>query len=123
MIKKQILLIFFSFGLSFATAQEISIFFLKDGSIIQGKVVNENQHRIFLKTEQGTIKILPEDILGREDLARKGDLSFMSERVDHLQNHVDHLTGEINHWNDSVAVAYNNLYSLYKNQKISCIFP
>ena len=34
-------------------AQDISIFFLKDGSIVQGQVVNENQYRIFLKTEQG----------------------------------------------------------------------
>ena len=118
MIKKRIILIFFTVGVSIAAAQDISIFFLKDGSIIQGKVVNENQHRIFLKTEQGTMKILPEDILGREDLARKGDLSFMSQRVDHLQNHVDHLTGQINHWNDSLSIAYNNLYSLYKNLEI-----
>ena len=90
-------------------AQDISIFFLKDGSIVQGTVVNENQNRIFLKTEQGTIKILTMDILGREDLARKGDLSFISERVDHLQNHVNHLTGKLENLNDSLRMVLDNL--------------
>ena len=80
-----------------AFPQDISIFFLKDGAIVQGIVVNENQNRIFLKTEQGTIKILTMDILGREDLARKGDISFISERVDHLKTQVDFLTGKLDH--------------------------
>ena len=95
-------------------AQEISIFFLKDGSIVQGTVVNENQNRIFLKTEQGTIKILTMDILGREDLARKGDLSFISERVDHLQNHVNHLTGKLENLNDSLRMVLDNLSINYQ---------
>ena len=42
------------------------------------------------------------NILGREDLARKGDLSFMSDRVDHLQNHLDNLSGKLEIWNDSL---------------------
>jgi chromosome segregation ATPase len=95
-------------------AQDISIFFLKDGSIVQGTVVNENQNRIFLKTEQGTIKILTMDILGREDLARKGDLSFISERVDHLQNHVNHLTGKLENLNDSLRMVLDNLSINYQ---------
>ena len=85
-----------------ARGQDNSIFFLKDGSIVQGTIVNENKTRIFLKTDQGTIKILTMNILGREDLAKQGDLSFMSDRVDHLQNHVDNLTGRLEVWNDSL---------------------
>ena len=60
---------------------------------MQGTVIDENQRRIFLKTDQGTLKILPENILGREDLAKQGDLTFMSERIDFLQRHVELLTG------------------------------
>ena len=41
-----------------AKSEDNSIFFLKDGSIVQGTIVNENKTRIFLKTDQGTIKIL-----------------------------------------------------------------
>ena len=85
-----------------ARGQDNSIFFLKDGSIVQGTIVNENKTRIFLKTDQGTIKILNMNILGREDLAKQGDLSFMSDRVDHLQNHVDNLAGRLEVWNDSL---------------------
>jgi chromosome segregation ATPase len=101
-----------------ALSQDISIFFLKDGSIIQGKVVNENQQRIFLKTEQGTIKILPKNILGREDLAKQGDLTFISERLDYLQNHINQLTGQVNHWNDSLNFAFDDLYELFKNLEV-----
>ena len=81
---------------------------------MQGTVVNENQNRIFLKTEQGTIKILTMDILGREDLARKGDLSFISERVDHLRNHVNHLTGKLENLNDSLRMVLDNLSVNYQ---------
>jgi len=111
MLNKRIInLIIFVLVISPAVSQDISIFFLKDGSIVQGTVVNENQNRIFLKTEQGTIKILTIDILGREDLARKGDLSFISERVDYLQSHVDHLTSKLDQFNDSLRRSLNNLY-------------
>jgi len=107
-------LTFFLMLASPVIAQDISIFFLKDGSIVQGTVVNENQNRIFLKTEQGTIKILTMDILGREDLARKGDLSFISERVDHLRNHVNHLTGKLENLNDSLRMVLDNLSVNYQ---------
>ncbi len=116
MHKLTLLLIFFSFKV--CLAQSTSIFFLKDGSIIQGKVVNENQHRIFLKTEQGTIKILPLDVIGREDSAKKGDLTFMSEKIDYLQGNVTHLTGKVTHWNDSLKTVFDNLNELFKNLEV-----
>jgi len=118
MIKKLIFLQFFVLATVPLLAQDISIFFLKDGSIIQGNVVNENQQRIFLKTEQGTIKILSKDILGREDLAKKGDLTFMADRMDYFQNHVNQLTGQVNHWNDSLNLVLDDLYELFKNLEV-----
>ena len=75
MSKKIIIFLYFCFLVSIYS-QDLTIFFLKDGSILQGKIVNENQNRIFLKTDQGTIKISPADILGREDSANKGDLTY-----------------------------------------------
>ena len=117
MVKKLILVIFVSFT-CYLTAQDVSIFFLKDGSIVQGQIVNENQYRIFLKTDQGTIKILPSDILGREDAANKGDLTFVSERLEYLQGNVNHLTGQVNHWNDSLKTALDDLYELFKNLEV-----
>ena len=117
MIRKLILFISLLSGYCLM-AQDISIFFLKDGSIIQGQIVNENQYRIFLKTEQGTIKILPSDVLGREDAANKGDLTFVSERLEYLQGNVNHLTGQVNHWNDSLKTALDDLYELFKNLEV-----
>ncbi len=118
-MKKQLtILTFILVWCSAALAQDITIFFLKDGSIVQGKVVNENQHRIFLKTDQGTVKILPKDIIGREDLAKKGDLTFMSDRVDYLQKNINQLTGQINYMNDSLKVALDDLYELFKNLEV-----
>ena len=117
MIRK--LILFISLLSSYCLmAQDISIFFLKDGSIVQGQIVNENQYRIFLKTEQGTIKILPSDVLGREDAANKGDLTFVSERLEYLQGNVNHLTGQVNHWNDSLKTALDDLYDLFKNLEV-----
>jgi chromosome segregation ATPase len=118
MIKKLIILQLFIMATLPLLAQDVSIFFLKDGSIIQGKVVNENQQRIFLKTEQGTIKILPKNVLGREDLAKKGDLTFMVDRMDYFQNHVNQLTGQVNHWNDSLNLVIDDLYELFKNLEV-----
>ena len=117
MIRKLILFISLLSGY-YLIAQDISIFFLKDGSIVQGQIVNENQYRIFLKTEQGTIKILPSDVLGREDAANKGDLTFVSERLEYLQGNVNHLTGQVNHWNDSLKTALDDLYELFKNLEV-----
>ncbi|MBL50475.1 MAG: hypothetical protein CMG57_00770 [Candidatus Marinimicrobia bacterium] len=115
-IFKNLILIVFWF--SVLSAQDISIFFLNDGSIVQGKVVNENQHRIFVKTDQGTIKILPKDIIGREDLAKKGDLTFMTDRVDYLHKNIDRLTGQLNYMNDSLNMALEDLYDLVKNLEV-----
>ena len=105
---KKLTLIISILSSCYLMAQDISIFFLKDGSIVQGQVVNENQYRIFLKTEQGTIKLLPADILGREDTANKGDLTFVSERLEYLQGNVNHLSGQVNHWNDSLRTALDD---------------
>tara|TARA_S200000501_G_scaffold378188_1_gene439631 strand:+ start:1632 stop:2750 length:1119 start_codon:yes stop_codon:yes gene_type:complete len=116
MLKKLIVIVLFI--ISSAFAQDISIFFLKDGSIVQGQVVNENQNRIFLKTDQGTIKIKPSDILGREDAAKQGDLTFISERLEYLQGNVNHLTGQVNHWNDSLKYALNDLYELFRDLEV-----
>ena len=115
---KKIILITIILFLRSIYAQDISIIFLKDGSIVQGKVVNENQHRLFLKTDQGTIKILPSDIIGREDSAKKGDLTFVSERLEYLQGNVNHLSGQVNHWNDSLKNALTDLRELFKNLEV-----
>ena len=95
--------------------QELTIFFLKDGSILQGKIVNENQNRIFLKTDQGTIKIIPSDVLGREDTARKGDLTYFSDRLDQLNSNVRYLTGQVNHLKDSLGFSIEDLNNLVLN--------
>ena len=116
MLKKLIVIVLFI--ISSAFAQDISIFFLKDGSIVQGQVVNENQNRIFLKTDQGTIKIKPSHILGREDAAKQRDLTFISERLEYLQGNVNHLTGQVNHWNDSLKTALNDLYELFRDLEV-----
>ena len=95
--------------------QDLTIFFLKDGSILQGKIVNENQNRIFLKTDQGTIKIIPSDVLGREDTARKGDLSYFADRLDQLNSNVRYLTGQVNHLKDSLSLSLEDLNNLFLN--------
>ncbi|OUX30205.1 MAG: hypothetical protein CBE24_07000 [bacterium TMED264] len=93
----------------------MTIFFLKDGSILQGKIVNENQNRIFLKTDQGTIKIIPADVLGREDSARGGDLTYFSDRLDQLNSNVRYITGQVNHLKDSLNFALQDLSNLFQN--------
>ena len=96
-------------------SQDLTIFFLKDGSILQGKIVNENQNRIFLKTNQGTIKISPGDILGREDAANKGDLTYFSDRLDQLNGNVRYLSGKVNHLSDSLRISFNDLNELIQD--------
>ena len=114
MVKK--IIIFFLFYISINLyGRDITIFFLKDGSILQGKIVNENQYRIFLKTDQGTIKIIPSDVLGREDTANKGDLTFFTERLEQLQQNVRYLTGKVNHMKDSLSISLEGLNDLYLN--------
>ena len=114
MVKK--IIIFFLFYISINLyGRDITIFFLKDGSVLQGKIVNENQYRIFLKTDQGTIKIIPSDVLGREDTANKGDLTFFTERLEQLQQNVRYLTGKVNHMKDSLSISLEGLNDLYLN--------
>ena len=112
MVKK--IIIFFLFYISINLyGRDITIFFLKDGSILQGKIVNENQYRIFLKTDQGTIKIIPSDVLGREDAANKGDLTFFAERLEQLQQNVRYLAGKVNHMKDSLSISLEGVNDLY----------
>ena len=114
MLKK--IIIFFCFYISVNIyGQDLTIFFLKDGSILQGKIVNENQNRIFLKTDQGTIKIIPSDVLGREDSAGNGDLTYFSERLDQLNSNVRYLTGQVNHLKDSLNFSLQDLKNLFLN--------
>ena len=112
---KKIIIFFLFYILINLYGQDITIFFLKDGSILQGKIVNENQYRIFLKTDQGTIKIIPSDVLGREDSANKGDLTFFTERLEQLQQNVRYLTGKVNHMKDSLSISLEGLNDLYLN--------
>ena len=112
---KKIIIFFLFYILINLYGQDITIFFLKDGSILQGKIVNENQYRIFLKTDQGTIKIIPSDVLGREDAANKGDLTFFTERLEQLQQNVRYLTGKVNHMKDSLSISFEGLNDLYLN--------
>ena len=112
---KKIIIFFLFYILINIYGQDITIFFLKDGSILQGKIVNENQYRIFLKTDQGTIKIIPSDVLGREDAANKGDLTFFTERLEQLQQNVRYLTGKVNHMKDSLSISLEGLNDLYLN--------
>ena len=114
MLKKIIILLNFCFLVSIY-GQDLTIFFLKDGSILQGKIINENQNRIFLKTNQGTIKISPSDILGREDAAKVGDLTYFSDRLDQLNNNVRFLSGKVNHLGDSLRFSFKELNELFQN--------
>ena len=49
---------------------------------------------------------------------KKGDLTFMVDRMDYFQNHVNQLTGQVNHWNDSLNLALDDLYELFKNLEV-----
>ena len=114
MLKKIIIFLCFCISINIYS-QDLTIFFLKDGSILQGKIVNENQNRIFLKTDQGTIKIIPADVLGREDSARGGDLTYFSDRLDQLNSNVRYITGQVNHLKDSLNFALQDLSNLFQN--------
>ena len=91
--------------------QDLTIFFLKDGSILQGRLLMRIKPN-FSKNDQGTIKIIPSDVLGREDTARKGDLTYFSDRLDQLNSNVRYLTGQVNHLKDSLVFLedLNNLF-------------
>ncbi len=112
---KKIIIIFCFYISTNIYGQDLTIFFLKDGSILQGKIVNENQNRIFLKTDQGTIKIIPSDVLGREDSAANGDLTYFSDRLDQLNSNVRYLTGQVDHFKDSLNFSLEDLNNLFLN--------
>ena len=106
------------FMFSVSLAQNTTILFLRDGSIIQGTITHEKPNKIFLKTEMGFVQIKPEDIIGREDLAKKGDLTYMSDQIEFVRRYVENLSGKTITWKDSLQNKIDNLYQVYKGFEI-----
>ena len=111
-----IILTVFMFSVPFA--QNTTILFLRDGSIIQGTITHEKPNKIFLKTDMGFVQIKPEDIIGREDLAKKGDLTYMSDQIEFVRRYVENLSGKTISWKDSLQNKIDNLYQVYRGFEI-----
>ena len=105
-------------SLSVGFSQNTTILFLRDGSIIQGTITHEKPNKIFLKTDMGFVQIKPEDIIGREDLAKKGDLTYMSDQIEFVRRYVENLSGKTVSWKDSLQNKIDNLYQIYKGFEI-----
>ena len=116
MIKLVIFLVVAISSLGFS--QNTTILFLRDGSIIQGTITHEKPNKIFLKTDMGFVQIKPEDIIGREDLAKKGDLTYMSDQIEFVRRYVENLSGKTVSWKDSLQNKIDNLYQIYKGFEI-----
>ena len=114
----KIIIIIAIFVFSVSLAQNTTILFLRDGSIIQGTITHEKPNKIFLKTEMGFVQIKPEDIIGREDLAKKGDLTYMSDQIEFVRRYVENLSGKTISWKDSLQNKIDNLYQVYKGFEI-----
>ena len=114
----KIIIIITMFVFSVSLAQNTTILFLRDGSIIQGTITHEKPNKIFLKTEMGFVQIKPEDIIGREDLAKKGDLTYMSDQIEFVRRYVENLSGKTISWKDSLQNKIDNLYQVYKGLEI-----
>ena len=114
----KIIIIITMFVFSVTLAQNTTILFLRDGSIIQGTITHEKPNKIFLKTEMGFVQIKPEDIIGREDLAKKGDLTYMSDQIEFVRRYVENLSGKTISWKDSLQNKIDNLYQVYKGFEI-----
>ena len=114
----KIIIIITVFVFSVSLAQNTTILFLRDGSIIQGTITHEKPNKIFLKTEMGSVQIKPEDIIGREDLAKKGDLTYMSDQIEFVRRYVENLSGKTISWKDSLQNKIDNLYQVYKGFEI-----
>jgi predicted nucleic acid-binding Zn-ribbon protein len=114
----KIIIIITMFVFSVSLSQNTTILFLRDGSIIQGTITHEKPNKIFLKTEMGFVQIKPEDIIGREDLAKKGDLTYMSDQIEFVRRYVENLSGKTVSWKDSLQNKIDNLYQVYKGFEI-----
>ena len=114
----KIIIIITMFVFSVSLAQNTTILFLRDGSIIQGTITHEKPNKIFLKTEMGFVQIKPEDIIGREDLAKKGDLTYMSDQIEFVRRYVENLSGKTISWKDSLQNKIDNLYQVYRGFEI-----
>ena len=66
----------------------------------------------------GFIQIKPEDIIGREDLAKKGDLTYMSDQIEFVRRYVESLSGKTVSWKDSLQSNIENLYQIYRGVEI-----
>ena len=66
----------------------------------------------------GFVQIKPEDIIGREDLAKKGDLTYMSDQIEFVRRYVENLSGKTVSWKDSLQNKIDNLYQVYKGFEI-----
>jgi uncharacterized protein YoxC len=64
------------------------------------------------------VQIKPEDIIGREDLAKKGDLTYMSDQIEFVRRYVENLSGKTISWKDSLQNKIDNLYQVYKGFEI-----
>ena len=106
----KIIIIIAMFVFSVSLAQNTTILFLRDGSIIQGTITHEKPNKIFLKTEMGFVQIKPEDIIGREDLAKKGDLTYMSDQIEFVRRYVENLSGKTVSLKDSLQNKIDNFY-------------
>ena len=115
-IKNIFFLVIVSSSMGFS--QNTTILFLRDGSIIQGTITHEKPNKIFLKTDMGFVQIKPEDIIGREDLAKKGDLTYMSDQIEFVRRYVENLSGKTVSWKDSLQNKIDNLYQIYKGFEI-----
>ena len=111
-------IVYFILLCSILISNDLTILFLKDGSIVQGKIVNENQNRIFLKTDQGTIKIYPIDVIGREDNSKQGELTYYSEKLKYLQSNIYRVSGKFDELNDSLNLELKNLLKLYRDLEV-----
>ena len=95
---------------------------LAQNSIIQGTITHEKPNKIFLKTEMGFVQIKPEDIIGREDLAKKGDLTYMSDQIEFVRRYVENLSGKTISWKDSLQNKIDNFtYNLLPLNDISLL--
>lgn len=101
-LNKKIISILFLLSVFPLAAEDITVLFLKNGTIVQGEVLDENNRRLFLKTEQGILKIEPRDVIGRESHANEGDLTYLFEKVDYVRDHMEHLSGRMKLWSDTL---------------------
>lgn len=114
-LNKKIISILFLLSVFPLAAEDITVLFLKNGTIVQGEVLDENNRRLFLKTEQGILKIEPRDVIGRESHANEGDLTYLFEKVDYVRDHMEHLSGRMKLWSDTLDLNLEQIFDMVHN--------